>query len=323
MRSLSLSFRYGLMALPLALAACGDFPQPLKGHPGRMGAILSHPPPQRLVVPVPGGALLDDKSAASFAGDVASSLVAQTVPAFAQKPQRGDWVLGISAAVTGDQVTPTYAVIDPRGHVQGKENGAPVPTQAWANGDPTTLTAEANDAGPKIATLLGNIDAALKESDPHSLYNRPPQLDFSGVSGAPGDGDTSLDREMRKDITGLGVIVVDQKDNADFLMRAEIHTVTVDSQTQRIEIYWIVDTQDGKEVGRVAQLHDIPKGSLDSFWGDVAVVAAQQAAEGVKEVLDNNIGKRVPKPAAGTAAAKPAPGSVDLAAPPATGSGPS
>jgi len=76
------------------------------------------------------------------------------------------------------------------------------------------------------------------------------------------------------------------------------------SKTQRIEIYWIVDTSDGKEIGRVAQLHDIPKGSLDSFWGDVAVVAAQQAAQGVKEVLDNNIGKRsVPKVSTATPAA--------------------
>jgi hypothetical protein len=56
----------------------------------------------------------------------------------------------------------------------------------------------------------------------------------------------------------------------------------------------------------VAQLHDIPKGSLDAFWGDVAVVAAQQAAGGVKEVLDNNIGKRAyAKPVPPPAGAKP------------------
>ena len=314
MRRLSLSFRYGLMALPLTLAACGDLPEPMQGHPGRMGAILAHPPPQRLVVPVPASALLDDKSAAAFAGDVTHALVAQTVPAFAQRPQRGDWVLGISAAVTGNEVTPTYTVIDPRGHQQGKEAGMPVPTQAWADGDSATLAAEANDAGPKIASLLTNIDAALKQSDPNSLYNRPPQLDFTGVSGAPGDGDTSLAREMHKDLGGLGIVVVDQKDNADFLMRAEVRAVAVDPKTQRIEIYWIVDTADGKEVGRVAQLHDIPKGSLDSFWGDVAVVAAGQAAGGIKEVLDNNIGKRT---AAKPAVAGAAPGAAPAAGAPA------
>jgi hypothetical protein len=306
MRRLTSSFRYGLMALPLTLAACGDFPQPMMGHPGRMGAILSHPPPQRLVVPVPGRALLDDKSAAVFAADIAGALAAETVPAMAQKPQRGDWVLGVTAVMTGDQVTPTYTVIDPRGHIQGRDSGQPVPAQAWANGDQAVLTAEANDAAPKISNLLSNIDAALKQSDPNSLYNRPPQLAFSKVTGAPGDGDAALAREMTKDIGVLGVIVIGQPRDADYVMRGEVKAVTVDAQTQRIEIYWIVTTPDGKEVGRVAQLHDIPKGSLDAFWGDVAVVAAQQAAGGVKEVLDNNIGKRAyAKPVPPPAGAKP------------------
>ncbi|GAB0116209.1 hypothetical protein [Acidisoma sp. 7E03] len=301
---LTLPLRLGVFALPLALAACGDFPQPMQGHPGRMGAILAHPPPQRLVVPVPGEALLADPSAKLFADDLAQALANQTVPAFAQKPQRGDWVLGVSASMTGGQVTPTYVVRDPRGHVQGKETGQPVPSQAWADGDPATLQAEAAAAGPKIAALLSNIDAALKESDPNSLYNRPPRLDFSGVTGAPGDGDTSLSREMRKDIVGTGVLLVDQQDQADYLMRAVVKKTSVNAQTDHIEIAWIIDDPNGKEVGRVTQLHDIPKGSLDSFWGDVAVVAASEAAGGVKEVIDNNIGKKVPGPQGAPAAPK-------------------
>lgn len=305
MRRLTPTFRYGLLALPLALAACGDFPQPMQGHPGRMGAILAHPPPQRLVVPVPGAALLADSSAKLFADDLAQALVDQTVPAFAQKPQRGDWVLGVSASMTGGQVTPSYTVTDPRGHVQGKEIGAPVPSQAWADGDPATLQAEATTVSPKIAALLSNIDAALKQSDPNSLYNRPPRLDFSGVSGAPGDGDTSLAREMRKDLPGTGLILVDGKLQSDYLMRAVVKKTTVDPKTDHIEITWIVDSENGKEVGRVTQLHDIPKGSLDSFWGDVAVVAAAEAAQGVKEVIDNNIGRKAPAPAKGKPETKP------------------
>jgi hypothetical protein len=290
-----------VLALPLALAACGDFPEPMMGHPGRMGMILSHPPPQRLVVPVPGRALLDDQSAAVFAQDLASAMVAQTVPAFAQKPQRGDWVLGVTAALGGNSVTPTYSITDPRGHVQGTITGSAVSSQAWANGDPATLTQEATAAGPQLAVLLSNIDAALKQSDPNSLYNRPPHLDLAGIKGAPGDGNDSLAREIRKDLANEGVIIVNQQNNADYVMHTTVHMTSVSPTTQHIEIYWIIDTADGKEVGRVAQLHDIPTGSLDTYWGDVAVVAASQAALGVKEVIDNNIGKKVPGPSPGAA----------------------
>jgi hypothetical protein len=54
-------------------------------------------------------------------------------------------------------------------------------------------------------------------------------------------------------------------------------------------------------------LHDIPKGSLDTYWGDVAVVAASEAALGVKEVIDNNIGKKSAHPPSSpaTSAASP------------------
>ena len=306
MRHLNNVLRLSVLVLPVVLAGCGDFPEPMMNHPGRMGMLLAHPPPQRLVVPVPGRALLDDQAAAAFARDLANAMVAQTVPAFAQKPQRGDWVLGVSAALTGNGVTPDYTIIDPRGHVQGNLTGAPVPSQVWANGDATALSDEAANAGPQLAALLSNIDAALKESDPNSLYNRPPRLDFSGMEGAPGDGDDTLGKEMRKDLAGLGVILVNQKNAADYLMRGHATLTTIDPKTQHIEIVWTIATPDGKEVGKVTQPHDFPKGSLDTYWGDVAVVAAGAAAGGVKEVIDNNIGKQVPP--ASSPPASPQPG---------------
>jgi hypothetical protein len=298
MRRLIPTLPLALLTVPLLLAGCGDYPEPMLHHPGRMGMLLSHPPPQRLVVPVPGRALLDDQSASAFATDLSNAMVAQTVPAFAQKPQRGDWVLGVSAVLNGNTVTPAYTITDPRGHVQGNLTGAPVSSQAWANGDTTVLNQAAAEVGPQLAALLSNIDAALKESDPNSLYNRPPRLDFSGITGAPGDGDDSLAREMRRDIANMGVILVDQKTDADYLMHCQVHMTRISPSVQHVEIYWIIDTADGKEAGRVAQLHDIPSGSLDTYWGDVAVVAASQAALGVKEVIDNNIGKKSPSGAA-------------------------
>lgn len=87
-------------------------------------------------------------------------------------------------------------------------------------------------------------------------------------------------------------------------MHGKVRLTTVNAQTQHIEIVWTITSADGKIAGVVRQPHDLPKGSLDTYWGDVAVIAGSAAASGVKEVLDNNIGKK-PLPGAAPAPAPP------------------
>lgn len=291
--------RLAPFAVLLLLAGCGVLPQPFRGHPGVMGARLAQPPPLRLAVPAPPNALLSDGAARRLARDMADDLANYTVPAVAAKPLPGDWRLAISAKTNGATVRPSYDVIDFTGKKQGSIDGAPVPAKDWAAGNPVMLAAAATAAAPQIAHLLTGIDAALKESDPHSLMNRPARVQLVGVTGAPGDGNTALASQMRRDLPGLGVVVIGSPKGADFLLHAQIRTGPAPKGAERIEIQWIVQTANGKELGRVAQLHDVPKGSLDHYWGDVAVVAAAQAARGVKQVIDNGIGKPPPaKPAA-------------------------
>jgi hypothetical protein len=46
-----------------------------------------------------------------------------------------------------------------------------------------------------------------------------------------------------------------------------------------------VKTGSGDERGRVIQLNEIPAGTLDKYWGDVAVVVAAEASNGVNNVI--------------------------------------
>jgi hypothetical protein len=56
---------------------------------------------------------------------------------------------------------------------------------------------------------------------------------------------------------------------------------------QRIEIVWTISRRDGHDLGRVLQLNEVPAGSLNGLWGDVAFVVAQEAAGGVRDVIAN------------------------------------
>ena len=75
---------------------------------------------------------------------------------------------------------------------------------------------------------------------------------------------------------------------------------------QRIEIVWTVSRRDGEDLGRVAQLNEVPAGTLNGFWGDVALVVAEEASGGIRDVV-SNAGGFPDRPAAPAAATTPPP----------------
>ncbi len=285
-----------LKATPLlaaaALAACGDLPQPFAGRPGANALRLATPPPARLVVPLPSNALLGNAEAAKLAHDTAAALVANEVPAYAQAPVPGDWQLSVTAEMQAGRVQPHFTVIDAAGHSKGDVTGDPQPPEAWAAGDPAVLHAAAASAAPQIVNLLRSVDAAAKQSDPNSLYNRPARIYLAGVTGARGDGNRSLMIQMRSKLPDTGDVVVAKAAGADFIVRGIVKTTDLPSKQQQVEIHWIVTDPSGKEAGDVAQGHDIEHGSLDHYWGDVANAVAAEAAGGVHEVITNWSGRK-------------------------------
>ncbi len=293
-----------LLMLPLLLAACGDLPRPFLGRPGATAQVLAQPPPARLAVPTPGNALLPDAAAAGFAKAVTATLLAREVPAQTGTVHPGDWRLDITAELHGTQVVPSFAVLDPAGKRQGTTDGPPADAAGWAEGTPAVLKQEADAAGPAIAELLTRIEAVRRRSDPNSLVNRPPRVLVADVDGAPGDGNHMLTRDMRKLLPELGEMVQDQPAGADFTVAGH---VKVDHGTNdRVEIRWIVTDAQQHEVGQVVQLNDVPHGTLDGLWGDVALVVAQEAAGGVRSVIDKQTG-RAPSAAAPPPTTPPTP----------------
>jgi hypothetical protein len=269
-------------------------------------------------VPTPPAALLGDAAAATFASDMADALVKQEIPAIAHKALTTDWKLDITATQKPQGVVPTYTVIDPKGAKRGSNDGPPVPPAQWAAGDPVALAASAQAAAPGIAALLQHIETARLRADPNSLLNRAARVIVPEVTGAPGDGNARLTMEMRRDLPLLGDVVQDSTEGADFIVQGQVRVVPAEPGKQRVEIQWILKTAAGDERGRVIQLNEIDAGTLDHFWGDVAVEAAKQAAGGIHQAILTQSGRTAAAAeAAGAAGAgqKPAqPGQVQPAA---------
>ena len=284
------------LALLLIIAGCGALPQPFFNRPGQAGAQLAQPPTGRLTILTPGQSLLPDAAAEQWAQATAAALVAQEVPAAAnRRAGRGDWTLTLAAELRGLDVVPIYTVENPAGEPQGVSEAPPIPASAWAHADPALLRATAESAAPGIASLLTRIEAARRQSDPSSLQNRPARVWLAGVSGAPGDGDRSLERQMRIKLGNAGLVVQDTAKDADFKLEGKVATAPAGGGLIRVELQWIVsDASD--ERGRIVQLNEVPPRTIEPYWGDVAVAVASEAAGGVQSVIINSGGRKPSQP---------------------------
>lgn len=300
----------GALLLAALLAGCGGLPQPFAGNPGATARRLAEPPPGRLLVLPADNALLPDSGVTGFPTAVAAALQDRGVPAVGAYPHKGDWRLLITAELKADQVVPHFAVQNPLGKPQGAVQGPPVPAAQWSAGAVPVLTAEAQAAAPAISDLLDRIEAAREESDPNSLLNRPTEVTIKGVTGAPGDGDASLAREVRMHLAAGGIVLHQQPGDADFVVQGLVQAVPEPQGVLRIELQWVVTDAQGREAGRVVQINEVPAEAVTGLWGEVAMAAGQEAASGIRDVIDKQL--RAPrnfgpgKPAAPAAAAPPA-----------------
>lgn len=295
--------RFAALLLVFAVTACGDLPEPFLGNPGATARRLAQPLAPRLAVPVPSDTLLPDAANKTFADNLAAALQQQDVPAMAQPAQKTDWQLVTTAAQEAGAVVPKFVVRDPQGKEAGTVDGAPVSLPDWAAAGPATLHDAAAEAAPRIAATLTGIRIARDRADPNSLYNRAAKVMVADVTGAPGDGDQSLTRQMRAHLATLGPVVQTTPAGADFTVKGQVKTVPLAGHQERVEIQWVVSAADGDERGRVVQLNEIPAGTLNRYWGDVAVVVATEASGGVNDVIKRQTGHSPDQAAAGPTAA--------------------
>jgi len=245
-----------------------------------------------LAVLPPTQAYLTDAGATEYAAAVAEAMQEEALPAVADAARPGDWRLELQAELRDGQVVPGFRVRDPAGAERGQAEARAVSADVWAAATPATLRRAGRDAAPTIAALLARIEAARREADPDSLVNRPVRIQLREVRGAPGDGNRSLARHMRDQLTKLGMVVQEGADRADYAVAGEVTMADLPRGQQRVEIRWKVADAKGDEAGQVAQLNAVPRGALSGLWADVAMVVAQEAAGGVRDVIANQTGPR-------------------------------
>lgn len=275
------------MLLPGLLAACGTLPQPFYGNPGVEGARLAVPPPPILIIPPPSQALLADDSAKLYASDLASAFVALDVPSIARPAEKTDWRLITAASLDGNSVIPAYTVLGPDGKNYGSQAGAPVSAVDWSNGNAQALNKAATADALTLCGLLAKANAAVQQSNPQSLENRPARIFMGSVTGAPTDGDNALALDISRDLPSVDGVLVDDSKDADFIVSGQVKTQPDENSQILVQITWTIRDSSNRVIGQVTQLHDLNPADITPYWGDVAAAAATEGATGVQEVITN------------------------------------
>lgn len=105
------------------------------------------------------------------------------------------------------------------------------------------------------------------------------------VSGAPGDGGSSLTTAIQRELSKQGLTLANTPDARSYKVEGKVAIGATKDGKQPIQIDWNVLDPSGKKLGTVSQKNEVPQGSLDGAWGKTADAAAAAAAQGIIKLL--------------------------------------
>lgn len=153
-----------------------------------------------------------------------------------------------------------------------------------ARGSATVQTASVSQpevtSQPSAPQTSANVAIAQPANKGEIIAIVPP------VTGAPGDGQQSLTSAMKKYLAGAGVRLAEGARGTAYTVRGTVELGSAEGGQQPITIRWLVIDPNGKQIDKaVVQRNKIPAGSLDGPWGQVADLAASEAAKSVAKLI--------------------------------------
>jgi hypothetical protein len=142
-----------------------------------------------------------------------------------------------------------------------------------------------NSASRPAAGKKGPALASSMQTTTGSIGSGSLTAVVPSVTGAPGDGGTSLTAAIQRELQTKGVALADRPTSAAYRVEGAVLMGATRGGKQPIQIEWVVKDPTGKKLGTVSQKNDIPEGSLDGSWGRVADQAASAAVQGILKLL--------------------------------------
>ena len=273
-----------LVAAALALGACGNLPRPFQPDDkevenpllvmaDRAGVVVHRP----IGVPEP----VDEEFAEELARALrARDVVAHTAEGNSASPTLNAWLapgprgattLRLEIAAPDGSAIGAHAIeIDPRDFAPGV--------------DPRRRRVVAAGAAEALAGYLRQ-DAGLVPADAPPVY-------IERVAGAPGDSGRVLERALDHSLRRARVTLAEGPGGRTLTVAGRIVFEERPKDMVALAVDWQVVGANGAVMGSLRQQNEIPASVLTRAWPEIAGAIAENAAEGIAEIVN-----RAPRPA--------------------------
>jgi len=269
---------------PMGMEDPFAIPQPFRGvarNEAMLGQAIEVP---ALVVEAPQG--LHPEIGAALRDHVVAVAQKHDVPALAA-PTVLAWVLSGQAAVIAagsspgsEQTVISWRLADDKGVEHAQFPVTFQGSEAALSEGGLQLLAEQTASALDAALLRPGTQVADQQAQ-----SARPTAWLGAVKGAPGDGNTALARALQGVLPLKGVRIEADKAKAAWRIEGQIKVAHGSAKEDVVTLTWRVLDAKGKEAGRISQENAVPRGRLSKSWGEIAAFAAEAAAEGIAQLL--------------------------------------
>jgi len=162
-----------------------------------------------------------------------------------------------------------------------------LPKQGGATSSPVTpartSATQKKPRSPPPASTPRRTASAVKPSGPIAALVPP-------VSGAPGDGRSSLTNALRTRLRAKGVQIASTGGTNVYKINGTVSVSPASGGKERVKIDWSLLSPTGQSLGSVTQQSDVAKGSLNKTWGPAAIAAGNAAAAEIIKLINKSRG---------------------------------
>lgn len=156
----------------------------------------------------------------------------------------------------------------------------------WDYGDEKVIETVVEDAADRFADFLQ--DKSEKEAVAQAVDEQDVVFKIGEIVGARGDGAVALKRAMGLTLRQYGARVRRIVRDNDYILNAEIDILPAFEGRQRIKVDWVLQTVDGKELGRVQLNNQMAAGHFDGAWGPMAHNISRAAIQGIGNLVERH-----------------------------------